>query len=218
MRGFARALHILNLRAGFSAGRIWLAGYARGKTQNEIGHSHWPFITVLSNKEYPMTCLKFQKLIAFAALLAMASAMGTEVQAQQANTDPSQPVQIISNAQFNQMVESGQLMPATPPTILGQGLQQLFRDFANRAVIDEFIRQNPNLPGFAEMVYGTPTAPNVQQTLGGSYGTVITLNNGATQTIRTNGPSAKLAQLANSIVTSSDPVHELNVYQMADMA
>jgi hypothetical protein len=161
-----------------------------------------------------MRGLKFKKIIALTALSAMASAMGTEVRAQQVNTDPSEPVQIISNAQFNQMVQSGQLMPATPPIILGQGLQQLFRDFENRAVIDKFIRQNPNLPGFAEMVYATPTAPNVQQTLEGSYETVITLNDGATQTIRTNGQSAKLAQLANAIVTSSDPVHEFNLYQL----
>ena len=115
-----------------------------------------------------MTGLKFKTIIVSAALSATAIVMDAEAQAQQINTDPSQPVQIISNAQFNQMVQSGQLMPATPPVILGQGLQQLFRDFENKAVIDEFILQNPNLPGFAEMVYGTPTAPNVHQTLGGS--------------------------------------------------
>src|SRR5580700_9868976 len=150
-----------------------------------------------------MSGLRFKALIALAALSAMAIAMGTEVQAQQVNTDPSQPVQIISSAQFNQMVQNRHLIPATPPIILGQGLQQLFRDFENQAVIDEFILQNRNLPGFAEMVYGTPTAPNVHQTLGGSYSTVITLNNGATQTIKTNGQSAKLAQLANAIATAS---------------
>jgi hypothetical protein len=143
----------------------------------------------------------------------MAIAMGTGVQAQQVDKDPSQPVQFISNAQFNQMVQSGQLMPATPPIILGQELQQLITDLENRALIDEFILQNPNLPGFVEMVYGTPTAPNVDQTLGGSYSTVITLTNGATQTIKTNGQSAKLAQLAHAITTSSNPVHELNLYQ-----
>lgn len=161
-----------------------------------------------------MRGLKFKTIISLAALSAMSSAMGTEAQAQQANTDPSQPVQIISNAQFNQMVQNGQLMPVTAPIILGQGLQQLLKDLENLAVIDKFILQNPNLPGFAEMAYATPTAPNVYQTLGGSYSTVITLNNGTTQTIKTNGQSAKLAQLANSIATSSDPVHEFNLYQM----
>ncbi len=159
-----------------------------------------------------MTSRKLTNFIAIATLVTIAGA--TQALAQQTNADPSQPVQFISNAQFNQMVLNGQLMPVTPLIILGQGLQRLLADLENQAVIDKFILQNPNLSGFAQMVYDTPVAPNVYKTLGGSYSTVITLNNGATQTIKTNGQSVKLAALANAIVTSSDPVHELSVYQM----
>jgi C1A family cysteine protease len=158
-----------------------------------------------------MTCRKLTNCIAMAALATIASA--AEVPAQQTNADPSEPVQIISNAQFNQMIQNGQLMPATPIVILGQGLQQFFSDVENQAVIDEYILQNPNLPGFAQLVADIPTGPTVYPTFGGTYRTVITLNNGASQTIETNGRSAKLAGLADSIRTSSDPVKQLALYQ-----
>lgn len=160
-----------------------------------------------------MTCRNFMKFIAIAALSTMASATGMEALAQQTNTDPSEPVQFISNAQFNQMVQNGQLMPATPDILFDQLLNQLLADLANQAVIDGFIARNPNLPGFAQMVAAIPTGPNVYPTLWGTYRTVITLNNGASQTIETNGRSAKLAALSDSILTSSDPVKQLALYE-----
>lgn len=158
-----------------------------------------------------MILRKLTNIIAIAALATIAYA--TKAPAQQTSGDPSEPVQFISNAQFDQLVQNGQLMPATPVVILGQGLQQLLTDLENQAVIDEFVFQNPNLPGLAQLVAAIPTGPNVYPTLEGTYRTVITLNNGATQTIETNGRSAKLAGLADAIRTSSDPVKQLTLYQ-----
>lgn len=42
---------------------------------------------------------------------------------------------------------------------------------------------------------------------------MLTFNNGASQTIETNGQSTKLAELADALLTSSDPVQQLALYQ-----
>jgi len=129
------------------------------------------------------------------------------------DTSPTSPTQIISNSQFNQMVKTGQLSVSSPEVVLGQYLQMWLKDLQNQFVVDEFIRQNPNLPGFAQMVAATPTDPKVFPTIDGDYRTVITDAQGMTQVIETNGQGEKLAQLARSIQASSDPVQQLALYQ-----
>lgn len=143
-----------------------------------------------------------------AILIALASIVATAQ-----DTSPTAPIQIISKSQFNQMVKNGQLAVTSPEVVLGQYLQTWSKDLENGLVVDEFIRQNPSLPGFAQMVALTPTKPNVFPTIDGDYRTVITNAQGVTQVIETNGQGEKLAGLARSILASSDPVQQLSLYE-----
>jgi hypothetical protein len=130
-------------------------------------------------------------------------------------TDPNNaPIQIISNSQFNQMVSSGQLKENNPIVVLEQFIGHLLQDLKNGATVQNFIRKNPNIPGYAQLVAAAPQNPNIHPTLDGNYRTVITFN-GVTQTIETFGPSAKLGALAGSITASTDPQKQLALYNLA---
>jgi C1A family cysteine protease len=133
--------------------------------------------------------------------------------AQTAPGGPSSPIQYVSNAEFNQMVQSGGLTPASPLVLLGQDLQTLLKYLRDQAVVNEFMRQNPNLPGFAQLVTNTPEVPNVFPTLDGNYRTQVPNTLGIPQTIETMGQGTKLSTLANSIVTAADPVQQLAIYR-----
>jgi C1A family cysteine protease len=121
--------------------------------------------------------------------------------------------QFISNVEFERMVESGALKLSTPGEIFGQVLRSEIADARNRAVIDQFIDENPNLQNLARLVDLNPTNPGTYRTPDGNYRTVLTFNNGVSQTIETNGQSTKLAALADALLTSSDPVQQLALYQ-----
>lgn len=148
---------------------------------------------------------------------AMLLQFGNMANAQQPPSSGAQsnPIQVVSIAQFDQMLQDGQLMPVTPFVLVIQALQALAAEFKNKAVVDQFMLQNPNLPGFSQLVAATPTNPNVYFTLDGNYRTAITNNNGVSQTIETMGPGTKFASLADSIQSASDPVKQLALYQSA---
>jgi C1A family cysteine protease len=122
------------------------------------------------------------------------------------------PIQYVSNQQYNQMVQSGQLKEITAATLLDQVFRTVLRDLKNTAIVNEYVRENPNLPGFLQMLRVTPNSPNVHQTLEGNYRSLLTLSNGLSETIETNGPGIKLAEVSNSIVTAADPVKQLAIY------
>jgi hypothetical protein len=149
------------------------------------------------------------KVLSSGVVLTLASLVAN---AQTSSTGGS-PVQIISNAQFNQMVQAGQLKVISPAALLDQGLQTLLTDLKNQAVVNQFMRQNPNLPGFAQLVAAIPQNPNVFPTVDGAYRTQLPNTQGVLQTIEMNGQGTKLQALANSIQASSDPVRQLALYQ-----
>lgn len=126
----------------------------------------------------------------------------------------SGPIQWISNSEFDEMVQSGELKLATPHILEGQSLQILARYLRNQAVVEDFLRQNPNLPGLAGLVAATPSPndPNVTLNPNGDYYAAIVDSNGASQVVQTMGQGTKLAQLASSIQASSDPQIQLQIY------
>ena len=135
--------------------------------------------------------------------------------AEQALKPTSGPTQHISEAELDRMVRAGQLHLATLEVVFEQQLQTLLADRRHRKVIEKFLRENPNLPGFAALVDLTPTDPNVHRTLDGNYRSVVKLLNGGSETIETNGQSTKWAQLANSILNSSDRDRQRELYRSA---
>jgi C1A family cysteine protease len=130
-------------------------------------------------------------------------------------TDPTNgPVQLITKSQYNQMIADGQLKENSPAELLKQFIARLVQDLKNGAIVQNYIHQNPNIPGLAQLVAAVPRSPDTYLTLDGNYRTVIT-SNGISQTIETLGPSVKLGHLARSIVTSSDPNNQLALYNLA---
>jgi hypothetical protein len=121
---------------------------------------------------------------------------------------------MVSNSQYNQMVNDGNLKQDTPLILLEQYFKRLFTDLKNQSIVDEFRHKNPGLQDFAHLVDIAPANPNIHPTLDGNYRTVIT-GNGLSQTIETFGRSTKLGQLANTIVTAADPAHQLALYNLA---
>jgi C1A family cysteine protease len=160
------------------------------------------------------TRVRLATAVAFVTLLSPAA----RSQQSQPNpgTDPNNaPVQIISNSQFNQMVAGGQLKENNPLVVLEQFVGHLLQDLKNGATVQSFIRKNPNIPGFAQLVAAAPKDPNIHPTLDGNYRTVLTFSNGVSQTIETFGPGNKLGHLANSITSSADPKNQLALYNVA---
>src|SRR5271170_8049810 len=92
----------------------------------------------------------------FIVVTALAIGAGTAT-AQQASNPPTSPVQTISNAAFQQLVAAGQAAPVTPGTLLAQDLRQAIADLEHRAIIQTFLRNNPNLPRLAALFNLTPT-------------------------------------------------------------
>ena len=109
------------------------------------------------------------------------------------------PIQPIDISQFNQMTQSGQLTIVDPAAL-------------HQAVVQKFIQENPNLPGFARLVERTPTNPDVVPTADGNYQIQFLNREGILETVETMGHASTLADAANSIQAASDPVQQLGLY------
>jgi C1A family cysteine protease len=170
-----------------------------------------------SSAKVPRFATTIAKLLTAAILAALLTPAARSRQSQPPppGTDPNNaPVQIISNSQFNQMVSSGQLKQNNPITVLEQFVARLLQDLKNSATIQNFIRKNPGIPGYSQLVTATPRNPAIHPTLDGNYRTVINFN-GVSQTIETFGPSTRLGQLATTITSSADPKNQLALYSTA---
>ncbi len=155
------------------------------------------------------------RLAAAAVLVALLVPAARSQQSSNPVTDPNNaPIQTITKSQYDQMVANGQLKANNPAEVLKQFIARLLQDLKNGAIVDNFIRQNPNVLGLAQLVSASPKNPATHITLDGNYRTVITAH-GISQTIETFGPSTKLSQLAKSIVTSNDPANQLGLYNLA---
>ncbi len=125
----------------------------------------------------------------------------------------SGPVQIVSSAEFDQMVQSGQAKIVSPAVVEDQYLQGLITEWNNWVVVERFIDQNPNLTNLAQVVTDTPTDPDVFPTVDGNYRFVVNIG-GFSQVLETMGQGTKLAILARSIQTWSDPAQQLALYRI----
>jgi len=122
-------------------------------------------------------------------------------------------VQYVSQSEFDRLVQSGQLQPANSDAFEDKKEKQRAADQRNRHIIEEFVRKHPGASRVAELAELTPKNPNIYRTVDGNYRSVVTFGNGFAETIETNGQSTKWAQLANSILISSDPGRQLDLYQ-----
>jgi C1A family cysteine protease len=119
------------------------------------------------------------------------------------------PVIMISNSEFRQMVADGELKELTPWVPLEQYLEHLLLNYKNHDIVRDYVRQHPDDPAFLRLLAATPK--HVRPDVNGNYSFVIAAN-GSTQPIETLGQSVKFGQVANSLITANDPVHQLALY------
>src|SRR5580704_12568468 len=119
---------------------------------------------------------------------------------------PTGPINIITPAQYEQMVQTGvQFFPITPEAILRQELQTAATYLKNREIVENFIAEHPNLSGLTQL-YEPATNPAAVPTFDGNYLIQNPEADGSSQTVETMGPATEIAQVATSILVSSDPV------------
>jgi C1A family cysteine protease len=145
-------------------------------------------------------------LFAGAAVFALASLIAG------AQNAPTGPYKQVTEAEYNQAVQSGQAIVISPAIQAQQQRQQQITDAQNLAVVEAFIRQNPDLAGL-DALAAAPTDPSTVPTADGNYMIQVPDAGGDTQTLETLGTSAGLAALADSIQASSDPARQLALYQ-----
>jgi hypothetical protein len=91
-------------------------------------------------------------IIAFTALLADAVAI-----AEPDFPDPGHgPVTIVSDSEFHEMLKSGQLHLTGRKEELAEFRQFELKVIIDKKIVDEFMRQHPDLPGLAQLVAATP--------------------------------------------------------------
>jgi len=114
--------------------------------------------------------------------------------------DPASPIQDISLSDFNQLIQSRQLTVTDPSAL-------------NHAVVENFIQDHPNLPGFAQFVETAPTGPDVVPTPDGNYMVQVPTTLGTLHAVETMGQESIVAQIAQSLLAASDPVQQFAHYQ-----
>jgi len=130
---------------------------------------------------------------------------------QQQQQQQNNPVQWISNQQFDQMMQDGELQPTGPLVWLEQYIEQILRDARNQAVVDQFVFRNGGAPAVRQILQA-PRSPNSHLTPNGNYQSTITLANGTTQNVELMSQGTKLGQMANTVITASDPTLKLALY------
>jgi C1A family cysteine protease len=154
------------------------------------------------------------KLSSVALVVFFSPSVHSQANSTQGPNPNNGPIQLITRSQYDQMLVNGQLKENSPAVVVEQYFARLFQDLKNGAIVENFIRQNPSIPGLAQLVSATPDNPDTQLTLDGNYRTVIS-SNGISQTIETFGRSVKLGHLATAITTSTDPTNQLAIYNLA---
>jgi hypothetical protein len=127
----------------------------------------------------------------------------------------SAPVQMISNQQFDAMMQEGKLLPTGPDVWLTQYIERILQDARNQAVVDLYLLRNRNTPNGVAQLLQPARSQNTHLTPDGNYQSGIPLKDGTTLNVELTGQSSKLSQLASTIIAASDPALKLKLYSNA---
>ena len=132
----------------------------------------------------------------------------------QAQTAPSGPIITITDAQFDQMVEAGTLIPFTAQSVTAAGAAALATYAKNSAIVGSYLRLHPELSDLAALaaLRPNPNDPNVKLNPNGNYNVTVVNSKGMTRTVQNLGLGTKMAQLAASIQASQVPAVQLQNY------
>jgi len=142
---------------------------------------------------------------------------------------PSGPIQYVSDAEFDQMVAGGTLLPVTPQLCAEVKIGGLIEYILDEAYVREYLRQHPEQTDLAALVESKPIPndPNVRRNANGTYDVTIFNSAGSffqgiylpdgtppvpIGTVKNYGPRTKMKQLAASIRSATDPVLQLRNY------
>jgi hypothetical protein len=138
-------------------------------------------------------------------------------------------VQMISLEEFQAMVKAGMLIPVNHESREDERWAIEKANRANKDVVEDFLRRNPDLTDLARLVNVEPDLDDdpdhdhdrdhhrqgnqrVRRWGDDSYALTVVDHRGLEQTFETMGHENKLFQLAHSILTLSDPVAQSQLY------
>lgn len=130
----------------------------------------------------------------------------------QSNPEPSSPIQWVSNSEFNRMLKSG-LQLAGPTQLFDQYFGMLRSDEENLRVIEDYLREHPDMTGLRSRIESVPRNQKVSLTFDGNYRGTLTNNLGQQTTIEFMGQPIKLSMAADSIRFSTSRDRQLTTYQ-----
>lgn len=155
----------------------------------------------------------FLKAAASSVLLVLASVV-IHAQSAPVGTSPSGPVIVISEAQFDQMVQAGTLFPVTAQSVAAGAAAAFDAYIQNSVIVGSYLRQHPELTDLAALAASTsdPNDLRVRPNANGNYNVTFVDSTGASRTVQNLGPGTKMAQLAASIEAASNPAVQLQNY------
>lgn len=130
-----------------------------------------------------------------------------------AQTSPgSSPIQWVSNAEFDRLLDSG-LQLDTPIQLAGQYAGELRNDAANWAVIQAYLRAHPDMTALRSRIETLPMNEKISPTYDGDYRDMLTLANGQNTTIELMGEPVRAAMMADSIRAAASQHTQLMIYE-----
>jgi hypothetical protein len=168
------------------------------------------------------------RVLASGIVLAVSS-IGGHAQGVCGVPNPSGPIQYVSDAEFDQMVAGGTLLPVTPQLCAEVEIGGLIEYILDEAYVREYLRHHPEQTDLAALVESKPDPndPNVRRNANGTYDVTIFNSAGSffqgiylpdgtapvpIGTVKNYGPRTKMKQLAASIRSATDPVLQLRNY------
>ncbi|MBV9266696.1 MAG: hypothetical protein JO061_11060 [Acidobacteriaceae bacterium] len=128
-------------------------------------------------------------------------------------TKPSGPVQYVTNQEFEELLQSGQLQLTNPQIVAEQDQRIAIQERANLETIGGFLRNHHDLRRLSESIALQPTGTNIVRLPGGDYKIQVPDRFGTRQTVETLGQSSKLSMIAGAIRSSTDPTQQLALYR-----
>ena len=168
------------------------------------------------------------RVLASGIVFAVAS-IGAHAQSLCGTRMPSGPIQYVSDAEFDQMVGGGTLLPVTPQICAEVEVGGLLEYILDEAYVGQYLRHHPEQTDLAALVESKPNPndPNVRPNPNGTYDVPIFNSAGSffqgiylpdgtppvpIGTVKNYGGRTKMKQLAASIRSATDPVLQLRNY------
>ncbi len=158
-----------------------------------------------------------KRSIRFIANALFFAAVAIAALAQTATPPLPGPVTYVTQAEYDQLLQEGKIIPVNASVIAQQNTLAEETYEKNLAVVQAYLNAHPNLTGLAQLVNTVPdTAPGNPNGMiawpNGEYQVPIVDKLGRKHSVQLLGQREKIAEIAGAIQAASDPTTQLQVY------